>query len=180
MKLKYTLLLLTITTNLVFADKDPAQVQAINNFEAQKYLGDWYEIARIPFYFENQCIYPVKASYQLDGDNIAVTNSCMTNSGKTDIANGMAYFTESNTIGKLKVTFVPIWMRFTHIGRGDYWILYTDYNYSLIGSPNHKYLWILSRYDNPESSEINKLLNIATQQGFDINQLHFNKIEHKN
>ncbi|MDD3267080.1 MAG: lipocalin family protein, partial [Burkholderiales bacterium] len=57
-----------------------------------------------------------------------------------------------------------------------YWILYTDYNYSLVGSPNHKYLWILSRTENPESADINKLLKIATQQGFDISQLHYNKI----
>lgn len=175
--MKKLLLPLIAITGLIFANEPINSVQAINNFDAQKYLGDWYEIARIPFYFEEQCIYPVKAHYELDGDDVAVTNSCMTDGGKIDIAHGMAYFVESSTVGKLEVTFVPSWLRFTHIGRGDYWVLYTDYNYSLVGSPNHQYLWILSRNDTPESASLNQLLDIATQQGFDVTKLHFNKPE---
>lgn len=173
--MKYFLLIFLALFGLSsYAVDDTQDVKAIDNFEPTKYLGDWYEIARIPFYFENGCQAPTKASYQLDGDDIAVTNSCMTDKGKIDIAHGMAYFVESNTTAKLKVTFVPSWLRFTHIGRGDYWVLYTDYQYSLVGSPNHKYLWILSRSESTESSQINKLLDIATSQGFDVNQLHFN------
>lgn len=178
--MKNLLIMLMLISNLAFAkessiiSQEILPVQVINNFEAAKYLGDWYEIARLPFYFEEQCIYPVKAHYELDDNDISVTNSCMTNNGKIDIAHGRAYFVESNTVGKLEVTFVPAWLRFTHIGRGDYWILYTDYNYSLVGSPNHKYLWILSRTDTPKSSMIDKLLKIATQQGFDISKLHYN------
>lgn len=150
-------------------------VTAINNFQAESYLGDWYEIARIPFYFEDHCLAPVKANYKIDGENIAVTNSCMTKENKLDTAHGMAYFTEKDAkIAKLEVTFVPSWLRFTHIGRGDYWVLYTDYQYSLVGSPNHRYLWILSRSETPDQTTIHKLLDIASQQGFDITKLHFN------
>lgn len=154
---------------------ESSSVTAINNFQAESYLGDWYEIARIPFYFEDHCFAPVKANYKLDGDDIAVTNSCMTEDNKIDVAHGMAYFTESDTkTAKLAVTFVPAWLRFTHIGRGDYWVLYTDYQYSLVGSPNHRYLWILSRSETPSREMISKLLAIATQQGFDVTKLHFN------
>lgn len=175
--MKKLLLALLCVANTIFAADNPtesANVTAINNFEPAKYLGDWYEIARIPFYFEDQCIAPVKAHYDLDGDDLAVTNSCMTASGKVDVAHGKGYLVESATVGKLAVTFVPSWLRFTHIGRGDYWVLYTDYNYSLVGSPNHRYLWILSRTDTPESATVNKLLGIATEQGFDVTKLHFN------
>jgi apolipoprotein D and lipocalin family protein len=102
---------------------DVTDVTAINDFKPAEYLGEWYEIARIPFYFEEQCKAPVKAGYAQSGDDISVTNSCMTDSGKTDVSNGMAYFVESQNVAKLKVTFVPSWLRFTHIGRGDYWVL---------------------------------------------------------
>lgn len=153
---------------------DVTDVTAINDFKPAEYLGEWYEIARIPFYFEEQCKAPVKAVYAQSGDDISVTNSCMTDSGKTDVSNGMAYFVESQNVAKLKVTFVPSWLRFTHIGRGDYWVLYTDYNYSLVGAPNHKYLWILSRNESADVSQVTKLLSIAHEQEFDTNKLVFN------
>jgi apolipoprotein D and lipocalin family protein len=173
--MKYFLLVLISVLGVTsYAADNQQDVTSIDNFEPQKYLGDWYEIARIPFYFEEGCIAPTKANYQLDGDDIAVTNSCMTDKGDVDVAHGMAYFVESNTTAKLKVTFVPSWLRFTHVGRGDYWVLYTDYQYSLVGSPNHKYLWILSRSESVESAQMTKMLDIATSQGFDIKQLHFN------
>ena len=151
------------------------KVTAIENFQPESYLGKWYEIARIPFYFEEHCKAPVTANYTLDGKNLAVTNSCATKDGKIDVAHGMGYFTESTpNIAKLEVTFVPSWLRFTHIGRGDYWVLYTDYQYSLVGSPNHKYLWILSRSETIESASLDQLLAIAKEQGFDTTKLLFN------
>ncbi|MBX9599293.1 MAG: lipocalin family protein [Burkholderiales bacterium] len=177
---KYVLAFFILAGLSSYALDNKQEVKAIDNFNAQKYLGDWYEIARIPFYFESQCKAPTKANYQLDGDDIAVTNSCMTDSGEIDVAHGIAYFMKSTTIAKLKVTFVPSWLRFTHIGRGDYWVLYTDYQYSLVGSPNHSYLWILSRSESAESTQISKLLNIATNQGFDVTKLHFNYPQESN
>ncbi len=177
---KYVLAFFILAGLSSYALDNKQEVKAIDNFNAQKYLGDWYEIARIPFYFENQCKAPTKANYQPDGDDIAVTNSCMTDSGEIDVAHGMAYFMESVTTAKLKVTFVPAWLRFTHLGRGDYWVLYTDYQYALVGSPNHSYLWILSRSESAESAQINKLLNIASNQGFDVNKLHFNYPQESN
>lgn len=169
-KLFYLALGLTSCIKLVNAEP----VTAINNFTPEKYLGAWYEIARIPFFFENGCIAPTVANYKLNGDELDVTNHCHKSDGSYEQATGAAYFVESANIGKLKVTFVPSWLRFTHVGRGDYWILYTDYNYSLVGSPNHKYLWILARSEQANPEKIAELLAIAKQQGFDIKQLEFN------
>ncbi len=166
-----TIIILLSGAKLVNAEP----VTTINNFMPEKYLGSWYEVARIPFFFEKDCIAPTIANYKLDGDTLDVTNSCHKSDGSYDEATGKAYLVESSNIGKLKVTFVPKWLRFTHIGRGDYWILYTDYNnYSLVGSPDHKYLWILSRSENISPNKTTELLTIAQNQGFDTKQLVFN------
>ena len=169
-----TTLILAFLASFSSAIDNLVPVNAITNFEPEHYLGQWYEIARIPFYFENGCIAPTTANYALTGDTLTVLNSCRTEDGSTSSSTGMAYFVESANVAKLKVTFVPSWLRFTHIGRGDYWILYTDYNYSLVGSPNHKYLWILARSESAEPQKIKFLLEIAKQQGFNPQQLVFN------
>ena len=158
----------------LYSYADDTQVRAIVDFKPNLYLGKWYEIARIPFSFEKNCIALVTAEYTMEGNNIAVKNSCNTNGNAMEVATGMAYFNESTEIGKLKVTFVPSWLRFTHIGRADYWIIYTDYDLSLVGSPNHKYLWILSRSESPDPTKIKMLLSIADSQGFETTKLLFN------
>lgn len=173
---KYTILLLFMLSSVVFADSKSENnpVTAINNFDPSQYLGKWYEIARIPFYFEDNCRAPVIAQYEISGDNISVTNSCVKDNNEISTSNGLAYFVESQSVAKLTVTFLPAWLRFTHLARGDYWVLYTDYNYSLVGSPNHKYLWILSRTELPDQAAIDNMISIAKKQGFNTDSLLFN------
>ncbi len=108
-----------LLVSALYSYADDTQVRAIVDFKPNLYLGKWYEIARIPFSFEKNCIAPVTAEYTMDGDDIAVKNSCNTIGNEMEVATGMAYFNESSEIGKLKVTFVPSWLRFTHIGRAD-------------------------------------------------------------
>lgn len=161
--------LLFLCCNLALADE-----LFITNFVPESYIGKWFEIARLPLYFERDCISPITAEYTKEGDDIAVKNSCMTSDGELKVANGMAYFSESNNIGKLKVTFLPKWLRFTHLGRGDYWIIYTDYKYALIGNPNHKYLWILARSEDYDKNKIYSLIKLANTKGYDTTKLIFN------
>ena len=146
----------------------------IKDFNPELYLGKWFEIARLPLYFERNCIHHIMAEYTEDDDDIAVTNSCMSSNGELKVANGMAYFNESSSIGKLKVTFLPKWLRFTHLGRADYWIIYTDYQYALVGSPNHKYLWILARSEDYDKDKIYSLIKLANSKGYDTTKLIFN------
>lgn len=146
----------------------------IKDFVPDLYLGKWFEVGRMPLYFERNCIPPIMAEYKKEGEDIAVKNSCMTLSGELDVAAGMAYFGESSSIGKLKVTFLPKWLRFTHLGRADYWIIYTDYKYALIGSPNYRYLWILARTEDYEPDKIYLLIKLAKNKGYDTTKLIFN------
>jgi apolipoprotein D and lipocalin family protein len=152
------------------------RVVAMTDFKADKYLGKWYEISRLPTSFEDKCLPPISAEYKADGDDISVTNTCRIADNTYSVANGMGYFTESRNIGKLKVTFMPSWLRFTHLARGDYWILYTDYNYAVVGSPDHEYLWILSRSEMFDPDKVAELINFARAEGFNTLKLKFNYV----
>ena len=153
-------------------------VNAINNFNVTGYLGTWYEIARLPNSFEKKCSIPILANYSINPDNIdqlVVINQCNTEDNELNIATGSANFVESASIGKLEVTFLPKWLRWLPFTHGDYWILYTNYDtISVVGSPNHEYLWILSRTKDLNQEVLEKALTLAKQQGFDTSKLIFN------
>jgi apolipoprotein D and lipocalin family protein len=153
-------------------------VTAITNFNSNQYLGTWYEIARLPNSFEKKCTIPITANYSINPDNenqLIVINQCNTKDNESDIATGSANFVEAANIGKLEVTFLPKWLRWLPFGSGDYWVLYTDYTtVSVVGSPNHEYLWILARSKDVNQEVLNKALAIAKEQGFDTTKLIFN------
>ena len=114
-------------------------LEVVPHVELNKYLGKWYEIAHLPARFQEGCT-DTTATYTLSEDgSISVLNECK-RSGKVKQAKGKAKVVDKNSGAKLKVTFV--WPFY-----GDYWIinLGKDYDYAVVGTPNRKYLWILSR-----------------------------------
>lgn len=170
----FILCILAFFTNISYA----IDIVPITDFNSNKYLGTWYEIARLPNRFEKDCVAPITANYSVNPDNnlqIIVVNKCNTKDDQPDIATGVAKFVESSTVGKLKVTFLPKWLRWLPFGYGDYWVLYTDYNtVAVIGSPDHEYLWILARSNDLNRDVLEKALLVAKNQGFDITKLIFN------
>lgn len=114
--------------------------QTVPYVDVKSYLGTWYEQAVIPYYFERGCSH-TKAVYSTNKDGtLRVDNSCIRN-GKLQENVGKA-IPEDSTNAKLKVEFVQT----LDIG-GQYWIvrLAKDYSYSVVSSPNYRYLWILYR-----------------------------------
>lgn len=160
----------------VFASNNT--VSAVENFDSLQYLGTWYEVARLPFVFEKNCVPPITAHYDINPKNsheILVTNTCANITGGLDVAHGIAHFTDSPTIGKLKVTFFPRGLRWLPFGYGTYWVLATDYtHYALVGNPNHRYLWILYRSQKINKHDLDQLISLAKAEEFNINQLIIN------
>ena len=149
--------------------------KAVTNFKATEYLGTWYEIARLPLWFERKCIAPITANYTFENGDIIVLNKCLRDNGEYDTANGVAEFEQESSVAILKVSFVPGWLRWTGIGKGDYWVLYTDYTQiALVGSPDYKYLWVLSRNEHPESQIVTKMINYAQELGYPTQSLIYN------
>jgi apolipoprotein D and lipocalin family protein len=145
--------------------KENNALEVVPHVDLQKYLGKWYEIAHLPFKFEDDCS-DITATYTLLKDgNVGVLNECRKN-GKVKASRGKAKVVDKNTGAKLKVTF--FWPFY-----GDYWIikLGADYDYAVVGTPNHKYLWILSRTPQMDKKLYAQLIESAKSKGFDTEKI---------
>jgi apolipoprotein D and lipocalin family protein len=173
-KLLFIKLLLIFT--ICFAGA--SEITTMNNFDSKQYLGTWYEIARLPNVFEKNCIAPVTANYSLKSDKssqLIVENSCNTNSNEEKRVTGTAFFIESSSISKLKVNFLPKLLKWIPFSDGDYWVIYTNYtDVAVVGSPDHKYLWILARSNSLKPNVLDDAITLAKSQGFDTSKLIFN------
>ena len=149
-------------------------VQPVTKVELNRYLGKWYEIARFPNRFQEDCVANVTAQYdkRADGD-IAVTNRCKEADGKIDEAIGHGRVEDTTSNAKLKVTFVPEWLNWMPFVWADYWIvdLADDYSVAAVGGPSRDYLWILSRTPTMPAPAYEALVNRLTVQGFDTSKL---------
>ena len=150
-----------------------SQPTAVDNVDLEQYAGTWYEIGRLPMYFQRKCASDVTATYseKADGSGIDVLNQCRKEDGTMMNANGLAKAVDSSG-SKLKVTFLPSWIRWLPVGRADYWVLARDADYrtALVGTPDKKYLWLLGRSPNISQQTYGKYRQIAQQQGYDLRE----------
>ena len=144
------------------------QLEAVKDVDLSRYAGKWYEIARLPHFFEKGLV-GVTATYTLRPDGkVEVLNRGLKGSlsGEPKEIRGTAVVPDPKEPGKLKVYFFPL------IG-GDYWILDLDrdgYQYALVGSPP-KYLWILSRAPQMDPEIFDRLVEKARRAGFAVETL---------
>lgn len=145
----------------------------VDSVDLNTYAGTWYEIGRLPMYFQRKCAGDVTANYAQkdDGSGITVTNKCVSEDGSGIAAEGLAKPVDESG-SKLKVTFLPKWIRWIPVGRADYWVLALDAEYktALVGTPDKKYLWLLARSPNISQETYTKYRQIAQQQGYDLKE----------
>jgi apolipoprotein D and lipocalin family protein len=143
--------------------------------EPARYVGRWYEIARLPNRFQEQCAGDVAATYSLrDDGRFTVANECRTKDGSVTRAEGVARRADpKGPASRLKVRFAPAWLSFLPWVWGDYWILELDreYRFALVGEPSRKYLWILARDPVMDPAAYDALVAGAKRLGFDTSRL---------
>ena len=151
-------LLITGCLNQPFYRQSNTPLQTVNSVDLNKYLGKWYEIYRLPNWFEDDDCVTVTAEYGLrDDGGVSVLNTCHKASKKEE-ARGIAKIVEGSSNSKLRVSFFrPFY--------GDYWILdlASDYSWVLIGEPAGKYFWILAR-DKKLSPELEESLLVKAEK----------------
>lgn len=161
-------ILFTCITLLAGCTSIPDKVTPVQPFDGQRYLGKWYEIARLDHSFERG-MNQVTANYELNQDGtIQVTNrGYSTEKQAWKEAIGKAKFVRSPNEGYLKVSFFgPFY--------GSYVVFdldQTNYQYSMVAGPNHDYLWILSRTPTLPENIKQQLVIKAQLAGFDTKQL---------
>lgn len=149
------------------------KVTAVPSIELERYLGRWYEIARLPIKYEDDAATDITANYSLnDNGTIRVDNRCFNGKAKPAQAIGRATpIDDANS--RLKVNFLPAGLRWLPFTDGDYWILKIDPEYRtvLVGTPDRKYLWVLAREPTVPPAMLEEYLSEARRQGFDLANL---------
>ena len=151
----------------------PGNLEPVTNFEADRYLGTWYEIARLDHFFERN-LSNVSATYTRgrEGDISVLNRGYNAETGKWKQIEGHARFLVDETVGSLKVSFFgPFY--------GGYHIIDLDrqgYQYSMVTGPNRSYLWILARNKTLDEDIFKQLIQKAGKWGFDTNDII--RVEH--
>jgi len=148
--------------------QDPAAVQSVAKLDPSRYMGRWYEIARLPNRFQKGCVGSYTDYSLRDDGQINVVNSCRSEKdGSLRQARGRAWVVDPASNAQLKVSF--FWPF-----RSDYWIigLGKEYEYTVVASPNRKYLWILGRSATMSDDLYANILQEVERQGFDIKRVH--------
>lgn len=145
------------------------ELPTVDYVDLNKYMGRWYEIAAIPQSFQKKCVKDTTAVYSMAEENrLKVENSCVKSDGSLDVAIGRAKVVDSETNAKLKVTFAKIFGWSFLLG-GKYWIvdLAPDYHYALVGHPNRKYAWVLSRTPHLSTQDLSSIDSKFKELGYD-------------
>lgn len=146
-------------------------LEVVPTVDLKRYTGVWYEVARLPNRFQRHCAGDVTATYDLRSDGrLSVINACRRADGSIDKAEGVARISSPDgPSSKLEVRFAPAWLGWLPMVWGDYWVieLSPDYSYSVVGTPNRKYLWILARDPRMDEPTLASIMRRAAERGFD-------------
>ena len=149
-------------------------LSTVSSVDLNQYSGTWYEIARLPMWFQRHCI-DSKATYTPRPDGtIGVHNECVTDKGAIDKADGVATIIDTKTNARLTVVFENWFAKLVGSSReGNYWILALDpeYRTSMVGTPDRRFLWILSRSHQLDEVTYQRLVEQAKQLGFPVSDL---------
>ena len=147
----------------------PEGVTPIQNFELEKYLGKWYEIARLDHSFERG-LHQVTAEYDMRPDGgVSVTNrGYLSSKSLWKDAQGKAFFVDQPQTGHLKVSFFgPFYGSYAIFELGD------NYEYAFVSGSSTKYLWFLSKTPHVSQELKDHFLEKAKALGFDTEALIF-------
>lgn len=150
----------------------PEGVTPVTGFELNRYLGTWYEIARLDHSFERG-LQDIRAEYSLRADGgVKVINSGYdADESQRREAEGKAYFVDRPNIGRLKVSFFgPFYGGYNIIALDK-----TGYRYTMIAGPNRDYLWILARTPTLDEPTLQQLISQAKALDFATDQLIFDR-----
>ena len=149
-----------------------SDIAAVHHFDPERYMGTWYEIARLPQYFERD-LDKVKAEYTLNDDGtIKVVNSGVKGDEPRSIT-GKAKLKDPDAkplAGELRVSlFWPFYSDYRVIE------LAPDYSHAVVTGGSRDYLWVLARRPTMDKAQLDGILSRAKALGFETDKLEFPK-----
>lgn len=146
----------------------PDGMSAITPFDAKRFAGTWYEIARLDHGFEKGMNH-VTAEYSLrdDGGLKVVNKAFNTKTGQWEASEAKAYFIDSPDVGRLKVSFFgPFYGSYNIIDLDQ-----TNYSWAMVTGPSTRFFWILSRERTLDNETMKRLVQKAIGMGFKLEKL---------
>ena len=143
-------------------------LESVARLDLERYMGRWYEIAKIPNRFQRKCAGDTTATYTLrpDGD-VTVVNRCVRTDGREILTRGLAKVVDKDTAARLKVSFVSLVG--IRLFWGKYWVIGLDpgYEWAVVGEPKRKYGWILAREPELTLEQWEEVRLILRDRGYD-------------
>ena len=142
--------------------------------DLHRYSGTWHEIARLPMWFQRHCVDSMAIYTSRPDGTVGVHNECKTDTGGLDQVDGVATVVDQKTNARLTVVFDNFFARLFGASReGNYWIVDIDQEYrvAMVGTPDRRHLWILSRTAHLEKARYEALTAKAADLGFPIKDL---------
>lgn len=161
-------LLVIIVALLASCTSVPDGVKPVQGFELQRYLGQWYELARYDHSFE-EGLTQVTATYSMrdDGGVKVVNKGYASDTGKWEEAEGTAYLVDEATTAHLKVSFFgPFYASYVVMKLDK-----ANYQYALVTGPDRDYLWLLARTKTLPDNVLAELMSFAENAGYDTEKL---------
>jgi apolipoprotein D and lipocalin family protein len=166
--------LLCLTLGACAGVDSRGDLSTVASVDLSRYVGTWYEIARLPMWFQRHCV-DSKAMYSSRPDGaVGVYNECVTKNGVVEHAEGVATVVDIKTNARLTVVFDNWFARLFGSSReGNYWVLDLDpeYRTTMVGTPDRRYLWILSRTPQLEEATYRRLVERARELGYPVSDL---------
>lgn len=156
------------------------ELRPVQGFELHRYLGTWYEIARIPEGHDADCAASVSTQYLAAADDsVSVLTRCSTAASQVRQTVGVVTQPEAG-VGRLRVSYLPRGLGWLPVARADYWVVDIDpqYRYALVGTPDRSVLRVLARESGVPQKEFERLLTRARELGFQTAQLSLTNQEH--
>ena len=173
MKSRWLGIFVLVITTVLGCTGVPKGLQPVSGFDADRYLGKWYEIARLDHSFERG-LDSITAQYSLREDGgVRVINRGYSRAEEAwKQAEGKAFFVSSPDTGHLKVSFFgPFY--------GSYIVFELDqqeYQYAFVSGPDKSYLWLLARSPSVDPDLVERFVTRAGELGFAVEQLIY--VEH--
>lgn len=142
-------------------------IPVVKNFEPARYLGTWYEIARLPQWYERGIV-RASATYTMDGDTLRITNRGFRDDGTEKISTAVGHLAGPPSEGAFRISFFrPFY--------GDYRIIWLSSNYdlALVTGNDRSSLWILARTATIPVETRDALVAQAAHWGFDVTKLEY-------
>lgn len=135
--------------------------------------GRWFELARSPAPVARRGTEVPSAQYAWRGSRAAVTRRSVDRHGRVHTASSVARVVPGSGNARLELSRWPRLVRALPFAWADRWILHVDASYqvALIGDPNRRFLWVLSRHPELPAEQLQALIQLAAERGYPVDRL---------